>query len=215
MLEKNRLRAVRGILLVLFFRLFLLFFFFFPFSPSIDRRWSKSIADNRFWQYCPVAGGPRTGNLADRYVPPDTGGTNRYGKPSLQFRSVPPDTGGTYRSSKLPVHELPATGRYRQKSIVGGRLREKLTVGGRLREKKERRRRGKEEKRTRGEKGKKEIPSVILAHGSPAHCHRPRAIAALACFFSHTRRPNVAGAPRATRAPLLVRTGYSFSPMLP
>ncbi|RZS13412.1 hypothetical protein BHM03_00045009 [Ensete ventricosum] len=200
MLEKNRLRAVRGILLVLFFRLFLLFFFF-PFSPSIDRRRPKSIADNRFWQYCPVAGGPRTGNLADRYVPPDTSG--------LQFRSVPPDTGGTYRSSKLPVHGLPATGRYRQKSIVGGRLREKLTVGGRLREKKERRRRGKEEKRTRGEKGKKEIPSVILAHGSPARCHRPRAIAALACFFSHTRRPNVAGAPRATRAPLLVRTGKS------
>ncbi|RWW09102.1 hypothetical protein GW17_00027424 [Ensete ventricosum] len=39
-------KDARGILLLLFF--FLLFlFFFFPFSPSIDRRWLKSIANGR------------------------------------------------------------------------------------------------------------------------------------------------------------------------
>ncbi|RWW38073.1 hypothetical protein BHE74_00056730, partial [Ensete ventricosum] len=40
--DSLRVRTARGILLLLFF--FLLFlFFFFPFSPSIDRRWPKSI----------------------------------------------------------------------------------------------------------------------------------------------------------------------------
>ncbi|RRT81179.1 hypothetical protein B296_00007257, partial [Ensete ventricosum] len=52
-------------------------------------------------------------------------------------------------------------------------------------------------RKKRGEKGKKEIPSAVLAHGSPArHCHPPplflpRDIAALARFFSCTRRRNV------------------------
>ncbi|RWW19538.1 hypothetical protein BHE74_00024625, partial [Ensete ventricosum] len=69
----------------------------------------------------------------------------------------------------IPVRQvidirLPTTRRYRQKSIVGGRLREK---------KGRRRRRGKEEKR-RGEKGKKEIPSVVLARGSPTCRRHPR-----------------------------------------
>ncbi|RRT42118.1 hypothetical protein B296_00045552, partial [Ensete ventricosum] len=83
-----------------FFLLFLFFFFFRfspsiepispsidPISPSIDCRQSKSTADSRFlpqsaadgrnrpptvgfWRYCPVAGGPRTGNLADRMYRP-------------------------------------------------------------------------------------------------------------------------------------------------
>ncbi|RZR75360.1 hypothetical protein BHM03_00055527, partial [Ensete ventricosum] len=77
----------------------------------------------------------------------------------------------------LPVREPSAIRWYRQKS----------TVGGRLREKKGRRRRGKEEKR-RGEKGKKEIPSVVLARGSPTHHRCPRAITALGSPV-HRRRP--------------------------
>ncbi|RRT47424.1 hypothetical protein B296_00032280 [Ensete ventricosum] len=44
-------------------------------------------------------------------------------------------TGGTYRSVRLSVRGPPATGRYRQKSIVSGRLSEKSTVGSRFREK--------------------------------------------------------------------------------
>ncbi|RRT49000.1 hypothetical protein B296_00052691, partial [Ensete ventricosum] len=89
--------------------------------------------------------------------------------------------GGTYRSVRLPIRGPLAIGRYSQKSIVGGRLREKSTVDSRLREKSNqlrektgrRRRRGKEEKRRRGEKGKKEIPSVVTAHGSPVRRRRP------------------------------------------
>ncbi|RWW78715.1 hypothetical protein BHE74_00013052 [Ensete ventricosum] len=87
-----RARTARAILLLLFFfLLFLFFFFFFPFSPSIDRRrsispsidyrWPKSTINGRFWWYRLVAGGPRTGNLKDWYVPPGTGGTDRYEKP--------------------------------------------------------------------------------------------------------------------------------------
>ncbi|RWW60835.1 hypothetical protein BHE74_00032190, partial [Ensete ventricosum] len=100
----------------------------------------------------------------------------------LQFRSVLPvsvcQVTGTltarYRAVPLKIDRrrlISAVGsRLREKSNVGGRLREK---SGRLREKKGRRRRsGKEEKRRRGEKGKKEIPSVVLARGSPAHRRR-------------------------------------------
>ncbi|RWW00854.1 hypothetical protein BHE74_00029307 [Ensete ventricosum] len=46
-------------------------------SPSINRRRPKSTTDDRFWRYHLVAGGPHTDNLADRYVPPVLGGTNR------------------------------------------------------------------------------------------------------------------------------------------
>ncbi|RZS07823.1 hypothetical protein BHM03_00038713 [Ensete ventricosum] len=66
----------------------------------------------------------------------------------------------------------------------------KMTIDNRLREKKGRRRRGKEEKR-RGEKGTKEIPSAILAHAPSPPAGRPRAVAALARFFSRTRRRSV------------------------
>ncbi|RRT44631.1 hypothetical protein B296_00008250 [Ensete ventricosum] len=41
----------------------------------------------------------------------------------LQFRYLPPVMGGTYRFARLPVRGPPATGRFRQKSIVGGRLK--------------------------------------------------------------------------------------------
>ncbi|RRT78388.1 hypothetical protein B296_00010581 [Ensete ventricosum] len=89
-----------------FFSLFLLFlFYFFPFSRSIDHRRSispsidrwrsispsiggrflpQSAADSQnrpptvdFWPNRPVAGGPRTDNLTDRYVPPVSGNTGR------------------------------------------------------------------------------------------------------------------------------------------
>ncbi|RWW44615.1 hypothetical protein BHE74_00049604 [Ensete ventricosum] len=33
----------------------------------------QSIADGRFRRYCPVAGGPPTGQLIDLSIPPDTG----------------------------------------------------------------------------------------------------------------------------------------------
>ncbi|RZS14341.1 hypothetical protein BHM03_00046026 [Ensete ventricosum] len=77
-------RTARGkevffLLLLFFFLLF--FFFFFPFSPSIDHRRSKLIANDRFWRYYPIAGGPRTGNLADRYVPLVPGSTDQNCKP--------------------------------------------------------------------------------------------------------------------------------------
>ncbi|RRT73093.1 hypothetical protein B296_00028713, partial [Ensete ventricosum] len=57
-------------ILLLFFFFLLFLFFFFPFSPSIDRRWPKSIVDGQFWRYRPVAGSPHAGNLVDRYIPP-------------------------------------------------------------------------------------------------------------------------------------------------
>ncbi|RZS14919.1 hypothetical protein BHM03_00046679 [Ensete ventricosum] len=76
----------------------------------------------------------------------------------------------TYWSAGLPVGGPPATGRFRQKSIVGDRLKKKLTIGGRLRKKKGRRR-GKDKKK---KEGKKEY----LARG------RGR-------FFSHVRRRSV------------------------
>ncbi|RWW76705.1 hypothetical protein BHE74_00015179 [Ensete ventricosum] len=40
--------------------------FFFS-SSSSSLFLPQSIADGRFWRYRPVAGGPRTGNLADRF----------------------------------------------------------------------------------------------------------------------------------------------------
>ncbi|RRT44925.1 hypothetical protein B296_00041426 [Ensete ventricosum] len=55
---------------------FLLLFFIFSSSSSslflpqsiADNRFlPQSTVDGRFWRYRPVAGGPRTGNLADRY----------------------------------------------------------------------------------------------------------------------------------------------------
>ncbi|RZR97442.1 hypothetical protein BHM03_00026628, partial [Ensete ventricosum] len=102
----------------------------------------------------------------------------------LQFRPVPPSTGGTYRSARLSVHGPPATGRFRQKSVVGGRLRKKKG------------RRGKGKKK---EEGKKEyLASAVLAcrrrpqsrprllflqreETRPAGCDR-------CCFFSRARR---------------------------
>ncbi|RRT84398.1 hypothetical protein B296_00004510 [Ensete ventricosum] len=55
-------------------------------SPTveIDHQRPKSTVDGLFWWYRRVACGPRIGNLADRYVPPGTGGTDWYGKPSDQ-----------------------------------------------------------------------------------------------------------------------------------
>ncbi|RRT39013.1 hypothetical protein B296_00052541 [Ensete ventricosum] len=80
-----RARTTRGILLLFFFFFLLfLFFFFFPLSPSIDCRRPKTTTDGGFWRYRPIAGGPCTGNLADRYVPPGTGDTNRYGNLGLK-----------------------------------------------------------------------------------------------------------------------------------
>ncbi|RZS25206.1 hypothetical protein BHM03_00058370 [Ensete ventricosum] len=79
----------------------------------------------------------------------------------MQFRSIPPDKGGTYRSTRLPVHELPAIGRYRQNrpSVVDfGRRRPIEGEIDRRRsiEVKEERRRGEEEKSTF-------FPRVVLA----------------------------------------------------
>ncbi|RWW19830.1 hypothetical protein GW17_00016097 [Ensete ventricosum] len=58
------------------------------FLPSINRRQSKSTADSRnrpstvvFWRNHPVARGPYTDNLVDRYVPPVLGGKCRNCKP--------------------------------------------------------------------------------------------------------------------------------------
>ncbi|RWV94924.1 hypothetical protein GW17_00042497 [Ensete ventricosum] len=48
---------------------------------EIDCRRSKSTVGDRFWRYRPVAGGPHTGNMADRYVPLVSGGTDQNCKP--------------------------------------------------------------------------------------------------------------------------------------
>ncbi|RRT76852.1 hypothetical protein B296_00024084 [Ensete ventricosum] len=48
---------------------------------EIDRRRSKSTVGDRFWRYRPVAGGPRTGNMADLYVPLISGGIDQNCKP--------------------------------------------------------------------------------------------------------------------------------------
>ncbi|RRT58860.1 hypothetical protein B296_00011081 [Ensete ventricosum] len=42
-------------------------------SPSIDHRRPKSTANDRFQRYRLVADGLHTGQLVDRYIPPDTG----------------------------------------------------------------------------------------------------------------------------------------------
>ncbi|RZR96905.1 hypothetical protein BHM03_00025997 [Ensete ventricosum] len=44
-------------------------------SPSINHRRLKSTADGRFRRYHPVASGPRTSILSDRYIPPIPSGT--------------------------------------------------------------------------------------------------------------------------------------------
>ncbi|RZR96044.1 hypothetical protein BHM03_00024975 [Ensete ventricosum] len=44
-----------------------------PPTVEIDRRRSKSIIDNRFRQYHPIASNSRTDQLADQYVPPVMG----------------------------------------------------------------------------------------------------------------------------------------------
>ncbi|RWW15817.1 hypothetical protein GW17_00020325 [Ensete ventricosum] len=102
----------------------------------------------------------------------------------LQFRPIPPGTGGTYRSIRLPVHGPPATGRFRQKSIVGSRLKKKSIVDDRLRKKKWKKKR----KRRKKEEEKKEY--LARASSSPARCRRPRVARAHGrdCFFSRVRR---------------------------
>ncbi|RRT58259.1 hypothetical protein B296_00037623 [Ensete ventricosum] len=57
----------------LFFSLFFFSFFFLP----------QSTADDRFWRYHPVAGGPRARQLADRYVPLAT-----HGEPKHQLELI-------------------------------------------------------------------------------------------------------------------------------
>ncbi|RWW61846.1 hypothetical protein BHE74_00031125 [Ensete ventricosum] len=60
-------------------------------------------------------------------------------EPRIEFRAALPGMGGTYRSVRLPIRGPPATGRYRQKSIVDGRLRD-IGDGEKGKKKKKRRR---------------------------------------------------------------------------
>ncbi|RWW12609.1 hypothetical protein GW17_00023717 [Ensete ventricosum] len=53
-------------------------------SPSIDCRRPKLTVDGRFWLYRLVAGGPHTGQLADRYVSTGTGPYRRVRQPLVQ-----------------------------------------------------------------------------------------------------------------------------------
>ncbi|RWW78146.1 hypothetical protein BHE74_00013651 [Ensete ventricosum] len=76
--------------------------------------------------------------------------------------------GGTYRSVRSSVRGSPATGRFRQKLIVGDRLREK----------KGRRRRGKEEKKKRGVPISMRHPRRRCVPSLPTDRQRPRAVAA-------------------------------------
>ncbi|RWW33003.1 hypothetical protein GW17_00002286 [Ensete ventricosum] len=57
------------------------FFFSSSSSSSSSLFLPQLTANGRFWRYHPVAGGQRIGNLADRYVPPDTGSIDQYIKP--------------------------------------------------------------------------------------------------------------------------------------
>ncbi|RRT54745.1 hypothetical protein B296_00022378 [Ensete ventricosum] len=83
----------RGILSSLIFSSFpllLLPFFFLNQPPTVDFSLNRPpTADfslnqpltDDFWRYRPIASGPRTGNLADRYVPPIPGGRSQNCKP--------------------------------------------------------------------------------------------------------------------------------------
>ncbi|RWW19345.1 hypothetical protein GW17_00016609 [Ensete ventricosum] len=106
----------------------------------------------------------------------------------LEISSCTARDGGTYRSVSLLLRGPPATGGYRQKSIVGGRLREKSIVGGRLREIEGRRKREEEEEEEKKHNLYRRRLQVVYALPSPTSLPRVVVARTRGRFFSHARR---------------------------
>ncbi|RWW46814.1 hypothetical protein BHE74_00047235, partial [Ensete ventricosum] len=151
-------------------------------SPSIDRRRPKSTVDNRFRWYRPIVGSPRTGQLANQYVPPGTGPYRLYRAVRTVHTAGKVCNFDIYRPVRV-VHTDPPSYRYTDRPLPSGSTKNRpstidfdsrQSIEGEI----DRRRlieRGKGRKKKRKKKKKKEKrrkktyrPRAIAAGGSRA-----------------------------------------------